>query len=347
MSVLRKILFPFSLLYAAITRLRNYFYDRGWFKSVSFGIPVIAVGNLSVGGTGKTPMIEYLVRLLKDDFDLAILSRGYGRKTSGFLLGENGTNAEMIGDEPYQFFKKFDGVKVAVDENRVRGVTALLEATDPPELVLLDDAFQHRRIQAGFYILITSYGKLYSEDRVLPLGNLREPKTGARRANVILVSKCPNDLKENERKSILDSLKVQDNQEVFFTGIRYADRAIGKAGTLTLEELRSCQIVLVTGIANPEPLLEYLREKDIGFEHLKFRDHHQLTQSEHTRIESAFDQLQGVRRIVLTTEKDFVRNFEFSELPVFYLPIQSRFLDGEERFNQLIHDYVRKNKGNG
>ena len=347
MSILRIILFHFSLLYAEITGLRNFFFDRGWFKSVSFDIPVIAVGNLSVGGTGKTPMIEYLVRLLKDDFDLAILSRGYGRKTSGFLLGEKGTNAEMIGDEPYQFFKKFDGVKVAVDENRVRGVTALLETTGPPELVLLDDAFQHRRIQAGFYVLMTSYGKLYSEDQVLPSGNLRESKTGARRANVILVSKCPNDLKENERKSVLDSLKVEDNQEVFFTGIRYADKAIGKKGALTLEELRSCQIVLVTGIANPEPLLEYLREKDIGFEHLKFRDHHELTQSEHTRIESAFDQLQGVRRIVLTTEKDFVRNFEFSELPVFYLPIQSRFLDGEERFNQLIHDYVRKNKGNG
>ena len=346
MSILRKILFPFSLLYAAITGLRNYFYDRGWFKSVSFDIPVIAVGNLSVGGTGKTPMIEYLVRLLKDDFDLAILSRGYGRKTSGFLLGENGTNAEMIGDEPYQFFKKFNGVKVAVDESRVRGVTALLEATDPPELVLLDDAFQHRRIQAGFYVLITSYGRLYSEDQVLPSGNLREPKTGARRANVILVSKCPNDLKENERKSVLDSLKVEDNQEVFFTEIKYADKAIGKKGALTLAELRSCQIVLVTGIANPEPLLEYLREKNIDFEHLKFRDHHQLTQSDHTRIESAFNQLQGVRRIVLTTEKDFVRNFEFSELPVFYLPIQTRFLDGEDRFNQLIHNYVRQNKGN-
>lgn len=346
MSILRKILFPFSLLYAAIVGLRNYFYDRGWLKSVSFDIPVIAVGNLSVGGTGKTPMIEYLVRLLKDDFDLAILSRGYGRKTSGFLLGENGTNAKMIGDEPYQFYKKFDGVKVAVDENRVRGVRALLEATDPAELVLLDDAFQHRRIHAGFYVLMTSYGKLYSEDHVLPSGDLREPKTGARRADVILVSKCPNDLKDNERESILDSLKVENNQEVFFTGIRYADEAIGKPGTLTMEELRSCRVMLVTGIANPEPLLEYLREEHIGFEHLKFRDHHRLTQRELTQIESAFHQVQGVKRIVLTTEKDFVRNFEFSELPVYYLPIQIRFLDGQKRFNQLIDNYVRKNKGN-
>lgn len=292
-------------------------------------------------------MIEYLVRLLKDDFDLAILSRGYGRKTSGFLLGENGTNAEMIGDEPYQFYKKFDGVKVAVDENRVRGVTALLEATDPAQLVLLDDAFQHRRIQAGFYVLLTSYGKLYSEDQVLPSGNLREPKTGARRADVILVSKCPNDLKATERKSILESLKVEDNQEVFFTGIRYADKAISGRDELTFEELRSRQILLVTGIANPSPLLEHLTDKGIGFEHLKFSDHHQLTDSELTRIESELNRLPGNSRIVLTTEKDFVRNFESSELPVYYLPIQTRFLSGEDRFNLLMHNYVRKNKGNG
>lgn len=347
MRFLRKILFPFSLLYAAITELRNYFYDRGWFESVSFDIPVIAVGNLSVGGTGKTPMIEYLVRLLKDDFDLAILSRGYGRKTSGFLLGENGTNAEMIGDEPYQFFKKFDSVKVAVDGNRVRGISALLEADNPPEVVLLDDAFQHRPVRAGFYVLMTSFGKLYADDQVLPCGNLREPKSGARRADVILVSKCPDDLREDERESITDRLKVDNSQEVFFTGIRYADKAINGRGKLTLEELRSYRVILVTGIANPSPLLEYLRGQGIGFEHLKFSDHHLLTRSEFTRIESALNQIPGKNRIVLTTEKDFVRNFESSELPVYYLPIQTRFLVGEDRFNQLIRNYVRKNKRNG
>ena len=323
--------------------MRNYFYDKGWLKSYAFNIPVIAVGNLSVGGTGKTPMIEYLVRLLKDELNLAILSRGYGRKTSGFLLGAKGTNAEMIGDEPYQFYRKFDGVKVAVDENRVRGVKTLLEENNPPDAVLLDDAFQHRRIRAGFYILMTSYGRLYSEDWVLPAGNLREPRSGSKRADVVIVSKCPGNLEENEKKSICDRLHLNEDQEVFFTGIEYADKAIGEKNELTLKELSSYQVLLVTGIANPSPLLEYLSEKEIDSTHLKFSDHHQLSLSEHARIESALNKLPGDNKIVLTTEKDYVRNFESSKLPVYYLPIQARFHSGEERFKQIIHNYVRKN----
>ena len=321
-------------------------YDRDWFKSVSFNLPVIAVGNLSVGGTGKTPMIEYLVGLLQDDFDLAILSRGYGRKTRGFLLGEKGTNAEMIGDEPYQYFKKFNGVKVAVDENRVRGVSHLLERKNPPEVVLLDDAFQHRRIRAGFYVLLTSHGKLYSEDQVLPTGNLREPRRGARRADVVLVTKCPAHLTEDERKSILERLRVDDQQEVFFTSIRYDNKVIGERGSLTIEELRSYKVLLVTGIADPSPLLGHLTQNEIGFEHLKYTDHHQINRKELGRIESDLNELPGDKKIVLTTEKDFVRNFESTQLPVYYLPIQTEFLGGENRFNEIIQDYVRKNKGN-
>lgn len=346
MSFIRKILFPLSLLYGAITGMRNYFYDKGWFQSVPFDIPVIAVGNLSVGGTGKTPMIEYLVRLLQKDCDIAILSRGYGRKTKGFLLGAKGTNAELIGDEPYQFYKKFDRVRVAVDENRVNGVTRLLQDQRPPEVVLLDDAFQHRRIEAGFYILLTSYGKLYSDDLLLPSGDLREPRSGAHRANVVIVSKCPDDLNELKRKSIIDRLDLKDDQEIFFTGIHYGNKAIGKTGELTLEQMQSYQVVLVTGIANPSPLLEHLRQKGIDFEHLKFGDHHQLSRIELNRIESALNSLQNKNKLVLTTEKDYVRNFESSELPVYYMPIQTRFLEGENRFNHIILDYVQKNKGN-
>jgi tetraacyldisaccharide 4'-kinase len=292
-------------------------------------------------------MIEYLVRLLQDDSKLAILSRGYGRKTSGFLLGAKDSSAEIIGDEPYQYFKKFDRVTVAVDENRVRGVGHLLESEHRPEAVLLDDAFQHRRIRAGFYILMTSNGKLYSEDHVLPTGNLRELKSGARRADVIVVSKCPDELQEKERKSILASLRVDDRQEVFFTGISYADCAIGKNGTLSMNELRSCGVLLVTGIANPEPFLEHMRKEGVDFEHQKFADHHQLTVSELKGVESKLKQLSGNKRVVLTTEKDFVRNFESSNLPVYYLPIETRFLDNGDHFNQIIQNYVRKNKGNG
>ena len=210
MRIFRTLLFPFSLLYAAITGLRNYFYDKGWLKSFGFKVPVIAVGNLSVGGTGKTPMTEYLVRLLKEDHRVAVLSRGYGRKTKGFIIAGKESNSKELGDEPYQYFKKFDDIQVAVDEDRVHGVNCLLGRDMPPELVLLDDAFQHRRIRAGLYLLLTSYGKLFSEDWILPTGNLREMKSGAKRAQVIVVSKCPENLDESEKKSIAGRLRQDD-----------------------------------------------------------------------------------------------------------------------------------------
>jgi tetraacyldisaccharide 4'-kinase len=344
--IFRTLLFPFSLLYAAITGLRNYFYDKGWFKSFTFEVPVIAVGNLSVGGTGKTPMIEYLVRLLKEDHRLAVLSRGYGRKTKGFLLAEKESDSEAIGDEPYQYFKKFENIQVAVDEDRVNGVNCLLKMNNPPELVLLDDAFQHRRIQAGLYILLTSYGKLFSDDWILPTGNLREMKSGARRAQVIVVSKCPENLDEPEKKSIASRLRQHEQQEVFFTTITYSDNAIGATGAISLEEIADHRLVLVTGIADPAPLLEFLKSKKIEFEHLNFSDHHRLTSNELGRIESSLKKLPGDKKIILTTEKDFVRNFEASSLPVYYLPIRTRFLNREAHFNKIIQHYVRKNKGN-
>ncbi len=194
MNLIRKIVFPFAILYGLVTSLRNFLYDAGILKSFSFNLPVIVVGNLSVGGTGKTPQIEYLIRLLSDKYKVAALSRGYKRKTTGFILADANANAEIIGDEPFQYYTKFPNIQVAVDADRKNGIEQLLSNSRQPEVVLLDDAYQHRKVKAGFYILLTSYNELYSDDFQLPTGNLRENRSGAKRANVIVVTKCPSDL---------------------------------------------------------------------------------------------------------------------------------------------------------
>ena len=286
-------------------------------------------------------MIEYLVRLLQEDKNVAVLSRGYGRKTSGFMMADNSVDAEMIGDEPYQFFKKFEDIQVAVDEDRVHGVSRLLEAPAPPQVVLLDDAFQHRRIRAGLSILLTTCEKPYSDDLVLPAGDLREPRSGAKRADVIVVTKCPDTLTEDERKRVLNRLKARSGQKVFFTGIKYASHAIGKKDRISVKDLVSYQVLLVTGIANPSPLLKELSDEGVAFKHIRFGDHHKLTGQEQARIQKELEKLPGDRKVVITTEKDYVRNFETVEFPVYYLPIETRFLDGENQFNQIIYDYVR------
>ena len=347
MNSIRKILYPFSLLYAAVMRVRNFMYDRSWLRSTEFGLPVIAVGNLSVGGTGKSPMIEYLIRLLQPYHRLAVLSRGYGRKTRGYILAEAGTSAEEIGDEPYQFFRKFREVQVAVDEDRVSGVSMLLMESPAPDLILLDDAFQHRKIRAGIYILLTSYDKLYANDLVLPAGDLKEPRSGAKRADLVIVSKCPADISEEERLEIRRKLKLSSGQELYFTGIEYVGKVVNDRESISMQDLAKEEVLLVTGIANPGPMIEYLREMRCSFQHLEFGDHHRLTDKEHEKIRDAREQLKGKNKIVLTTEKDFVRNFERVDYPVYYLPIRTLFLEGEEGFKKRIHDYVRRNKRNG
>lgn len=322
-------------------------FDRSWLRSTGFGLPVIAVGNLSVGGTGKSPMIEYLIRLLQPYQRLAVLSRGYGRKTRGYVFAEEGTSAEEIGDEPYQFFRKFPEVQVAVDGDRVSGVSMLLMESPAPDLILLDDAFQHRRIRAGLYVLLTSHDDLYADDLVLPAGNLREPRSGARRADLIVVSKCPPDISEEEKLSIRRRLKLGPGQELYFTGIEYMGKIVNDRDSISMEELAGEEVLLVTGIADPGPMIRYLEKMQCKFRHLEFADHHRLTEKEHDKIRKAREELGGKDKIVLTTEKDFVRNFEQVEYPVYYLPIQTQFLEGEESFKKRIHDYVRRNKRNG
>src|SRR6478752_1663867 len=206
MNLLRKILFPFAVLYGFITSIRNFLYDNNLLKSYSFDLPIIAVGNLSVGGTGKTPQIEYLIRLLSSKYKVATLSRGYKRKSEGFVLADETSNAEILGDEPFQFFQKFKNIQVAVDANRKNGIEQLLSQPEKPEVILLDDAYQHRKVKAGFYIMLTAYGDLYADDFMLPTGNLREYRSGANRANLIVVTKCPPNLSISEQENIKNKL---------------------------------------------------------------------------------------------------------------------------------------------
>lgn len=335
MRLLRKILLPVSLLYGWAMLLRNELYDRKILKSTSFGVPVISVGNLSVGGTGKSPMVEYLISLLKDDYRVATLSRGYKRSTQGFHLLKGDETALEVGDEPLQFKTKFPEVPVAVDEKRVHGIESLLSLENPPEIILLDDAFQHRKVAAGFYIILTPYNNLYIEDYVLPTGNLREPRSGAKRAQVVVVTKCPPDLGAKEKDKIREKLRIRPGQELYFSKIVYSTTAISVSGNVDFKYFREKSFTLITGIANPGPLVEFLKEQGLSFEHLSFPDHHNFTGSEIKLLQS--------RSLVLTTEKDFMRlKKSISREKLFYLPIKTELFTENEKFEKRIKTFVTK-----
>ncbi|WP_028892930.1 tetraacyldisaccharide 4'-kinase [Tenacibaculum sp. 47A_GOM-205m] len=343
MKLLRFLLFPFAVLYDAITRIRNWFFNLGVLKSTSFDIPVIAVGNLSVGGTGKSPQIEYLIRLLKDDYKIVVLSRGYKRKTEGFQLVNDTHTAEDVGDEPLQFYKKFkNDITVAVDADRTNGIQQLLQKDIPPQVVLLDDAYQHRKVTASSYILLTKYNDLYVDDFVLPTGNLRESRRGAKRASVIVVTKCSENLSKAEQEKIVRKIKPKSYQKVFFTTIAYDENLKGTE-ELAISDLKGKEVLLVTGIANPKPLLKFLEEKEVRFIHLNFPDHHNFTQQDISTIKKAFDELPSEQKIILTTEKDYMR-LEGKIDNLNYISIKSKFLSEEKAFDSLVLEEIRRVK---
>ncbi|WP_340063826.1 tetraacyldisaccharide 4'-kinase [Ascidiimonas aurantiaca] len=333
MSALRKLLFPFSLLYGFIIRCRHWCYDKGLFTSSSFSFPVICVGNLSVGGTGKTPMVEYLIRVLQNNHSIATLSRGYKRTSRGFLVADERTTVKQLGDEPFQYFQKFPSVKVAVDANRVRGVSKLYSLYKP-EVIILDDALQHRKIKAGLTILLTAYHKLYTDDVLLPAGDLRDIKGRARKANIIVVTKCPDSLTYEKRNEIVNKIAPEKHQELFFAGIRYADYLTNGTQKILLDNYRSLPFTLVTGIADPGPMVRFLENKKFSFQHKKYRDHHFFTKEDI----AALNKLERV----ITTEKDFVRMGSLLK-NCFYLPIETYFIDekGGKRFNEKIEKYIK------
>lgn len=342
MNKLRKILYPLSLLYGEVTKIRNKAYDNEVLTSVSYDFPVIAVGNLSVGGTGKTPQIEYLIRLLQKDYQIAVLSRGYKRKTKNFQIADKNSTAETIGDEPLQYYRKFEDIVVAVDADRVHGIAELQKLDSVPDIILLDDAFQHRKVKAGFYILLTPYNHLYVDDSVLPTGDLREKKDGAKRAQIIVVSKSPSNLTNDNQFNTAKKLNPELNQTVFFSTIDYADKIISKSDKKSINDLSDYKVLLITGIAKTKPLTDFLKGKNIHFKHMNYPDHHDFSTKDLKNISTEFEGLDSDKKIVLTTEKDYVRNFENFRNKVYYLPIKTKFIANERDFNQLIKDYVQK-----
>ena len=336
MNFLRKILFPLAFLYWLITFIRNWLYDIGLFKSYSFDVPIIAVGNLSVGGTGKTPQIEYLIRLLSEKYRVAVLSRGYKRLSKGFVLADDQATANSIGDEPFQFYSKFPTIQVAVDTNRKKGIEKLLQLQNKPEVILLDDAFQHRKVKAGFYILLSAYDDLFCDDFILPFGNLRESALGKKRADMIIITKCPYDLSELAQQNIKEKLQVK--QPVYFTTIQYDECVYGNENSIYVETLKSESKLLIAGIAKPKLFFDFLKSKTD--ETLVFPDHHQFSKQ---NCEQILAKANG--RKIITTEKDFVRlNGLLPNSQLYYLPIKAVFLN--TNFDKAIEDYVGKSSRN-
>ncbi len=341
----RKILYPFSLLYGAITGIRNYLYNKNILKSTLFKTPTIVVGNLSVGGTGKTPQIEYLIRLLQNDYKIAVLSRGYKRKSKGFIIADKNTTAEIIGDEPFQYFKKFPLVIVSVDADRRSGIRQLKQLKNPPDVILLDDAFQHRKVEGGYNLLLTSCKNLYVDDVMLPTGNLREKISGAERAQVVIVTKCPTDLSDKMQIEIAKKLQPTMEQTVFFTTIEYNAKLKGFS-TIDIADLSDTEVLLVTGIADPNPLTNYLKSKNISFNHLKYADHHHFNKMDIAEINMVFNSLQSNNKIILTTEKDYVRIFGRLK-KLHYITIKTKFISHKTDFDNLIKKYVEQSSRNG
>ena len=334
MNLLRKILFPFAVLYGFITSIRNFLFDKGILKSHSFNVPIIAVGNLSVGGTGKTPQIEYLIRLLSPKYKIATLSRGYKRQSKGFVLADSTSNAEILGDEPFQFYTKFKNIQVAVDADRKNGIEQLLYQQERPDVILLDDAFQHRKVKAGFYILLTSYGDLFCDDFMLPTGNLRESRSGAKRADIIVVTKCPANLSLDEQNEIKSKLQLNSDQELYFSYIDYDDSIYSEDKILKVSEIKNVDKLLLAGIAKPEPFFRYLQDESV--ECLTYPDHHHFSEKELLEINN-----KSKNKIIITTEKDFVRlKGSIPKEQLFYLPIRSTFLSVSENFDKTITNYV-------
>lgn len=331
MQVFKILGFPISLLYALVVHIRNYLFDVGFFKATVTQTPTICVGNLSVGGTGKTPMIEYLIQLLHEENTVAVLSRGYGRKSKGFQAADARSTVEILGDEPFQIHTKFPELPIAVDADRRNGIS-ILEANHDLDVILLDDAFQHRKVKPTGAILLTAYEQLYVDDWYLPTGNLRDSKQEAKRAALIIVTKCPENLSDAEQQLIIKKLKPRQGQEVLFSFLRYENRLKGSTTTLTIDDLSTKEVTLVTGIANPKPLLEFLREHHIRLDHWAYRDHHFFSANE---IENL-----NTKAFILTTEKDYVR-LKGKVDSLWYIAISHQFLNGGEKvlrkkINQML-----------
>jgi tetraacyldisaccharide 4'-kinase len=345
------LLAPVSWLYAIALHFRHWLFDLGILKSKSFDVPTICVGNLAFGGTGKTPHTEYLIRLLKDKVNVAVLSRGYGRKTKGYILADEHTTYEQIGDEPLLFHSKFEDITVAVDEDRAEGISKLMRLEKTPGVILLDDAYQHRQIKPGISILLTEYYNVYKKDMLVPAGTLRDVKSAAKHADIIIVTKSPRVLLPYDRRDMINVLDAKPYQKIFFTYIDFQElKPITKTAKETiLQDMKS--VYVFCGIANPYPLEDHLKRKYNTLITNYYDDHHHFTDEDIDKIIDGFNSVIGKNKIIVTTEKDLMRLTNssyisrFDNVPLFTIPIEMRFNDAkeEEIFNNLILEYVGKN----
>lgn len=335
-------LYPFSPIYHVVTGIRNALYDWGIFSSTKFGTPIINVGNLSVGGSGKSPMVMYLAEFLSKNKKTGVLSRGYNRLTKGYRVVNYDSSYRSVGDEAMQLFERFrNRFVVGVSEDRVFGAKKLISDMDLDVLVL-DDAYQHRSIKAGFNILMTDYNDPYFKDFLLPAGDLRESRSGAKRADIIVVSKCPNDLTEEKKRYYISRINPNKGQKVFFSSINYDEHVYGINKELPDNNLAYYDILLITGIANPKPLLEHISKFSEKVKHLRFKDHHNFSDSDIKKILAEYKNL-GEYRMILTTEKDYVRlkTFDYIQDLIYYWPINVN-IDQKEEFNLIVSNYVDK-----
>ena len=342
----RILLFPLSLVYGFFIIIRNYLFDKNILKSSYFNFPLINVGNLSAGGTGKSPMVEYLIELLKDEFKVGTISRGYKRKTKGYVLASENTSALEIGDEPMQFHLKFPDVPVAVGEERIVAIPQLLQDMPETQAIILDDAFQHRTIKPGLNILLTAYNDLFTDDFFLPTGDLRDSRSSAKRAQIIVVTKCPDYLSEEEKAAIIKKIKPFKTQQIFFTTIEY-----GIPYHIANHQLKTIspndELLLVCGIANPRPLKKFLQTYTSSYTMLSYNDHHIFTIDDINEINKKFEAIKSINKFILTTEKDAVRFLKFSEqlheMPLYVIPVKHRFLYNEgQKFNEKVVRFIKE-----
>lgn len=340
--------------YRWIMEARNRAFNRGILPQHTFNVPIICIGNITVGGTGKTPHTEYIIRLLKERENVAVLSRGYGRKTKGFIKADENTTMPMIGDEPFQIKEKFPGITVAVCEKRVTGATNLLADSTPPTVILLDDAYQHRHIKAGLYILLVDYNRSIWNDCTLPFGRLRESDKGTRRADIVIITKCPDNITQEEKDYICKSLKTKEGVPVFFSKVKY-----GRIYPLFATEQqprtgidKGDNVLLLTGIAKPGPLKQEIERTGAKVTLLQYPDHYNFGESDIKEIAKRYNSTCG-SKFILTTEKDATRLRRASNLPqeikenIYAIPIEVEIIDNKEKeFNQKILDYVTENSRN-
>jgi tetraacyldisaccharide 4'-kinase len=341
---IRILLLPFSLFYALAIWVRNWLFDKKILSSASFNLPIICVGNLAVGGTGKSPMVEWLVKKVGGQFEMAILSRGYKRKTKGYALADSHSTALDIGDEPMQFHNKFPNLTVAVGEERVVAIPQLLHDRPSTKVIILDDAFQHRSVKAGLNILLTDYNNLFTRDWFLPTGDLRDEKRNYKRADLIVVTKCDRNLTASKKQEIIQEINPGPHQQVFFSAIRYGEpyHIVEKSARPITHSL---EVLLICGIANPAPLKQYLNENTKAYDEMIYRDHHIFTIDDLQNMIQRFNHLPAGHKIMLTTEKDAVRLMKFDqelkELPFYVMPMEPSILFNEEqRFTDLIVKFI-------